>query len=205
MKKYILIFLATAILVLFSCKKKEKEPDACCKKPAGTEESAGYDESVTLHDITSDWTTQDNGKMQLKYIKGKVVVMAMIFTNCKAACPRITADLQRIEEAIPKDKLNEVSFILLSMDPERDTPEQLKKFAADYELDLSRWTLLTGSDSDVLEISGVLNVRIKKMTDGSFDHSNIIHILNDKGNIVHQQVGLAIDPAESIDKINALL
>lgn len=55
------------------------------------------------------------------------------------------------------------------------------------------------------EISNVLNVRVKKNEDGNFYYSNIIHIINSKGNIVHQQVGLAVEPTESIEKINELL
>jgi protein SCO1/2 len=131
--------------------------------------------------------------------------MAMIFTNCEGACPRITADLLRIEQSIPKEKLKDVSFVLVTMDPWRDNPQQLKSFAKEYQLDPTRWTLLTGSESDILEISNVLNVRIKKDANGNFDHSNIIHVLNDKGNIVYQQIGLNIEPTESLNAINQLL
>ncbi len=91
------------------------------------------------------------------------------------------------------------------MDPARDNPEQLAKFAAEHQLDLKRWTLLTGSESDVLEIANVLNVRISKTENGNFDHSNIIHIINRKGNIVYQQIGLAQEPTESLAKIYTLI
>lgn len=203
MKKLILL---TSIISLFffSCKNKEQKEEECCKKP-DKKETASFDSDISLHDLSSKWTTQDNKTIELKDIKAKVIVAAMIFTNCKAACPRITADLQRIEQGIPKDKLDDVAFILITMDPERDTPKQLTSFAADHQINLKRWTLLTGSESDVLEISNVLNVRMKKEANGNFDHSNIIHIINDKGNIVYQQVGLAVEPTESLSKINAIL
>lgn len=203
MKKTILL-TSIISLFLFSCKNKEQKEDDCCKKP-DKKETVSFDSDISLHDLSSKWTTQDNKTIELKDIKAKVIVAAMIFTNCKAACPRITADLQRIEQGIPKDKLDEVAFVLITMDPERDTPKQLASFAADHQLNLKRWTLLTGSESDVLEISNVLNVRMKKEANGNFDHSNIIHIINDKGNIVYQQVGLAIEPTESLSKINAIL
>lgn len=199
------LYLGLCILLFAACKNnKTEEKKECCKKPESSASST-YNGDVTLHDISSAWTTQDNKTLLLKDIQSKVIVAAMIFTNCQGACPRITADLQRIEKVIPADKLKEVTFLLISMDPERDTPEQLTGFANEHQLDLKRWILLTGSESDVLEISNVLNVRIKKNDDGTFDHSNIIHIINCKGNIVHQQVGLAMEPTESLEKINELL
>ncbi|MFN8237850.1 MAG: SCO family protein [Chitinophagales bacterium] len=202
--KNLLLYLGFCILFSAACKNNTEEKKACCKKPESSTSST-YNSDATLHDISSVWTTQDKKTLRLNDIKSTVIVAAMIFTNCQGACPRITADLQRIEKAIPADKLKDVTFLLISMDPERDTPAQLTAFAKEHQLDLKRWLLLTGSESDVLEISNVLNVRIKKNEDGTFDHSNIIHIINSKGNIVHQQVGLAMEPTESIEKINELL
>ncbi len=197
-----------AITLLFtSCKHKTDEQDECCKKPssATTDSIQAFNSDITIHDITSEWTTQDNKKVKLSDFKNKAIVAAMIFTNCQAACPRITADLQRIEKEIPKDKLNDVSFLLITMDAKRDTPEQLKKFADDHQLDLNRWTLLTSNESDILEFANVLNVRFTETENGNYDHSNIIHIINDKGNIVYQQVGLAQEPEKSLEKINELI
>ena len=195
------------LLILFaSCKHKEnKEKDDCCKKEQTRDLTLSFDSTISLHDLPSVWTTQDKQQVKLSDFHKKATVMAMIFTNCQSACPRITADIQRVEAAIPADKRDDVSFVLVSMDPERDNPEQLKKFAEEHKLNLKNWTLLTGKQADVDDLAGVLNVRISKQADGSFDHSNIIHILNSKGNIVSQQIGLAVDPKESIQNLNVLL
>jgi protein SCO1/2 len=203
--KNIILILCVCFSLIISCKNKEEKKGDCCKKPETESSTSAINSDITLHDITSEWTTQDNRKVQLSDFKNKAIVAAMIFTNCQSACPRITADLQRIEAEIPKDKLKDVTFLMITMDPTRDTPEQLTAFAKEHQLDLKRWTLLTGSESDVLEIANVLNVRISKTADGNFDHSNIIHIINSKGNIVYQQIGLAQEPKESIEKINELV
>lgn len=194
------------ILFFISCKNNQhKEKDDCCKKEQTNNSKLSFDSTISLHDLQSVWTTQDGQKVTLADFHKKATLVAMIFTNCQSACPRITADIQRIENEIPAEKRKDVSFVLISMDPERDNPEQLKKFAAEHKLDLNNWTLLTGAQNDVEDIAGVLNVRINKQADGSFDHSNIIHILNSSGNIVHQQIGLAIDPKESSEKLKLLL
>lgn len=201
----IVFMIGAVLLLLTSCKHKTEEKGECCKKPKTEDSIPAFNSDITLHDITSEWTTQDNKKVKLADFKNKAIVAAMIFTNCQSACPRITADLQRIEKEIAKDKLSDVTFLLITMDPARDNPEQLTKFATEHQLDLKRWTLLTGSESDVLEIANVLNVRISKTENGNFDHSNIIHIINSKGNIVYQQIGLAQEPTESLARINVLI
>lgn len=205
MRRY--FFIPCMLLILFaSCKHKEnKEKDDCCKKEQTRDLTLSFDSTISLHDLPSVWTTQDKQQVKLSDFHKKATVMAMIFTNCQSACPRITADIQRVEAAIPADKRDDVSFVLVSMDPERDNPEQLKKFAEEHKLNLKNWTLLTGKQADVDDLAGVLNVRISKQADGSFDHSNIIHLLNPNGNIVHQQIGLAVDPKETIQLINVLL
>ena len=203
--KNIILILSVCFSLIMSCKNKEEKKDDCCKKPETEAEASAINSDITLHDISSEWTTQDNRIAKLADFKNKAIVAAMIFTNCQSACPRITGDIQRIEAAIPKDKLKDVSFVLITMDPARDTPEQLTAFAKEHQLDLKRWTLLTGSESDVLEIANVLNVRISKTSAGNFDHSNIIHIINSKGNIVYQQIGLSQEPKESIEKITGLI
>lgn len=205
MRRY--FFIPCILLILFaSCKHKEnKEKDDCCKKEQTGDLTPSFDSTISLHDLPSVWTTQDKQQVKLSDFHKKATVIAMIFTNCQSACPRITADIQRVEAAIPADKRDDISFVLVSMDPERDNPEQLKKFAEEHKLNLKNWTLLTGKQADVDDVAGVLNVRISKQADGSFDHSNIIHILNSNGNIVHQQIGLAVDPKETIQLINVLL
>jgi protein SCO1/2 len=173
------------ILFFISCKNNQQKDD-CCKKEQTNNSKLSFDSTISLHDLQSEWTTQDGQKVTLADFHKKATVVAMIFTNCQSACPRITADIQRIENEIPAEKRKDVSFVLISMD-------------------LNNWTLLTGAQNDVEDIAGVLNVRINKQADGSFDHSNIIHILNSNGNIVHQQIGLAIDPKESSEKLKLLL
>lgn len=202
--KKIFIIISVLLIGFSSCKQKKKE-DSCCKKPETTEETNSVNQSISLFDLSSSWTTQDKASVQLKDFKQKVIVLAMIFTHCQSACPRIVADIQAIEQQIPASEKDNVQYVLVSMDPERDNPERLTEFAKEHQLDTKHWTLLTGTESDVLEIAGALNVRAIKLQDGSFDHSNIINIINNKGNIVYQQIGLAVNPTASVEKINSIL
>ena len=52
--------------------------------------------------------------------------MVMIYTSCKASCPRLVSDMRDIESQVPKNLSNNVKYILVSIDPETDSPERLK-------------------------------------------------------------------------------
>ena len=128
----------------------------------------------------------------------------MVFTHCESACPRIVADMQRIESSLSETELQKVTFLLVSMDPERDTPARLTEFAAEHKLN-SNWTLVCSSLDATMEIANVLGVKVKKLEGGGFDHSNIIHVFDQEGVIVNQQNGFAVDQDETLKAIRGLL
>lgn len=116
--------------------------------------------------------------------------MAMIFANCTYACPIIVNDMKNIENSLTKKELDKTNFVLISIDPDRDTPEALKQFAERFGLDLKRWKLLTSNKNNVDELSAVLGFKYKEENDGGFSHSNIINIINSNGEVVSQHFGL---------------
>jgi protein SCO1/2 len=127
--------------------------------------------------------------------------MVMIYTTCKAACPRLTADMRNIEDKIPVDLKEDVQYVLVSIDPVNDTPKRLKEFAKENYIDTEQWTLLQGTESGVREFANVLAVKYKQISPLDFSHSNIISVFNPGGELVHQQEGLGVDNNETITKI----
>ncbi|RPI70535.1 MAG: SCO family protein, partial [Ignavibacteriales bacterium] len=124
------------------------------------------------------------------------------FASCTYACPILVNDMKRIETAlINEDEISSYKFLLVSIDPERDTPEMLSEFAKRHKLDLKRWKLLTGTADDIMELAAVTGFKYKKEDNGEFSHSNMINFLNDGGEIIHQQIGLNQDITPSTEKI----
>ncbi len=181
-----IIYILTVLLFL-GCQKKETVNQAI------SEES--------IFNLTSEWKTQDNTTIHLEDLKGKVTVMVMIYTTCKAACPRLVADMRDIESKMPKDKLSDLHFVLVSIDPETDTPERLKKFAKENFMDAPHWTFLQGNVNTVQEFANVLAVKYKKISPMDFSHSNIISVFNKNGELVHQQEGLGVNNENTVAKI----
>jgi len=112
--------------------------------------------------------------------------------------------MKNIEVGLTAAEREQVRFLLISMDPKRDNPEQMRKFASDHRLDPD-WIMIRSDRMATLEMANVLGVRINPLEDGGFDHSNTIHILNATGEIAYQQHGLAIEPAEILSQIRRLI
>lgn len=210
MKNILNLFSACVFsILLMAChdsKKTENDEDKeCCKKETNTNiENSNEIPDESLFNLTSEWKTQDNKSIKIQSLQGKVIIAAMVFTHCEGACPRIVSDIQRIEKAFTADELKNIQFLLISMDPERDTPERCREFAQEYQLS-SNWTLISSSEDATTEMANVLNVKVKKLSSGGFDHSNTIHIINPQGVITYQQNGLEQEPEGSIASIRDLL
>ena len=189
---FLLIFGVFSIL-LQSCKQEIKNE----------EEIAQLLDPESIYQLDGEWHTQNNDTIQLSQLEGKIPVVAMVFTNCGFACPRIVADLKIIEEQLPKEKEDEVVFVLVSFDTERDHPSRLLEFAMEMKLD-EDWMLLHGGEEEVRELSMVLDVQYKKQPDGNFAHSNNIILLDKKGVIVTQIEGLRTNSNPIVAEIKKL-
>ena len=75
-----------------------------------------------------------------KDLLGHVWVCDFVFTNCAGPCRLMSEKMVALQKAVGDPR---VRFISFSVDPRRDTPEQLKQYAAMYNPGESRWSLLT--------------------------------------------------------------
>ena len=187
-----LILSLFSLILLFSC--SEKKETSTIKK----ENSVG---SIFLLD--SKWQTQDAKEIQLKDLKGKNLVVVMIFTSCTTACPILVADMQKVESKIDPKKLKETTMLLVSIDPENDTPEVLKAYAKTNNMDKEPWLFLRSDKESVRELANVLAVKYKKISPIVFSHSNIITVFNKNGEMVNQTEG-TVKSEEVANTVNGL-
>ena len=146
----------------------------------------------SVYHVASNWVNQNGGKVNIADFQGKVQVVAFVYTYCEHSCPFIIANLKRIEREIPAETKADVQFSLVSLDPARDSPEVLKQYMLDHDLDEQLWTMLNGNPDDVLELSALLGVRYRPMDNEAKDiaHSNMITVLDRQGRIHYQMKGL---------------
>lgn len=158
----------------------------------------------SVYEMDYDWSDQQEEKKQLIDYKGKYQLVSMIFTNCEYACPNLIGDMQNLEDALNDGNRDLVNFLLVSIDPQRDTPARLKSYAQDMGIDNERWSLLNGNQKAVSELSDRLGVSYKKFENGAFGHSNVISLLNSNGEIIYQLEGIHADKTELVKLLNEI-
>lgn len=125
----------------------QKEQIAPIPAPAtgkGTRDARAYFTDTEL-------LTQDGQKVRFytDAMEGKTVLINIIYTSCKDACPLITQKLNETREQIGDRFGKDVFFITLTSDPQRDMPADMKAFAQRQNADVPGWTWLTGRRQDI--------------------------------------------------------
>lgn len=149
----------------------------------------------SIYLLDSKWKDQNNRTIQLKNFAGKPVVISMLYTTCTKSCPIITSYLKEFNNLLSKEEKEKITFLVISINPKKDTPKVLKEFEKKNKLD-KNFVLLNGTTDTVLEIASLLGIRYVK-TDEDYSHTNKILILNKKGEIIHQNEGLTEDLNET--------
>jgi protein SCO1/2 len=167
----------------------------------GSELPAGEYSKTSLYQLESTWVTATEQRMPLGALRGKVRLVVMHYTTCEYACPILISIVQNIAKALPPDILDQVGFVAVTFDPERDTPAVLKAYSDKMRLEAQRWTLLSGQPDDILELAMLLGVKYKKDAQGGFAHSNLITVLNKEGEIVYRHIGLYHPLADTLGAI----
>ncbi len=120
--------------------------------------------------------TQDGKTLKFydDVIKGKIVLISFIYTNCPDICPLTTARLTQVEDQLGDIVGRDIFFVSMTVDPERDTPERLKEFATAFDVGPG-WLFLTGKPEDIRAINYKLGDRSRRLS----DHRNEIVLGND--------------------------
>ena len=177
---------AVAIAVAMMTGGADVRAGACCAVAPKAE--AGLSER-SLYQVEAEFTNDAGERMTLAELRGRPVVLTMFFANCSYACPLLVSDLARLRAALPDGVRDEVKFVLVSFDTERDTPEALKAYRERVGLD-GQWVLLHGESESVQELAMVLGIKYKREASGEYAHSNLLTVLNREGEVVHRGEGL---------------
>ena len=86
-------------------------------------------------------TSQDGKPVALVDLRGKVVVVAFIYTQCPDICPMLTQKMVEIQDELGADFGPKVAFVSISLDPEHDTPEVLKDYAQFWGAKPEGWSV----------------------------------------------------------------
>ena len=93
---------------------------------------------------------QFGGSVALSDFAGDVVVLAFLYTSCPDVCPIVTSTLRRTHELLGDD-VSQVSFVAISVDPQRDSVERAHRYSKDMDM-VDSWRFLVGSEEQLTPI-----------------------------------------------------
>lgn len=156
----------------------------------------------SLFELHATFTDASGRGRHLEEWAGQPFVVSMIYTSCRSVCPRITADLGTLDRALPAEQRARTRFVLVSLDPARDTPAALAAFARTHELD-ERWTLLAAGEDDMRTLAAILGVRFRPDGAGEIAHSATVAVADARGVIRFRRQGLDTGPAPLVQALVA--
>ncbi|KND07043.1 MULTISPECIES: SCO family protein [Bacillus] len=158
-------------------------------------------ENSLNYDVQSfSFQNQDGKTVSLESLKGQVWVADFIFTNCKTICPPMTSHMAELQKQMEEENL-QARIVSFSVDPENDTPEKLKKFAANYPLNFQNWDFLTGYSQEEIEKFALKSFKaiVKKPEDeDQVIHQSSFYLVDQNGKVVKDYDGAKNTPYDEI-------
>ncbi len=147
----------------------------------------------SLYQIPLQWS-DDNGKeFDLTSLGGKQVILTMAFASCRSACPLTIKRLKSLDKLIQESNKS-AEYVIVSLDPQRDTPEAMKTFREENGLKDQKWHLLRGSEESTRVFSNLIDYNFQQNPNTKdIMHSNKLLLLNEKGEIQLVLEGLTSD------------
>lgn len=159
-------------------------------------------ESVYQLDVTL--TNQNGEQHPIDRHRGHPVLVTMFYGSCPMACPLLIDTMRTVERTVSPAQREQMRFLLISIDPDRDTVANLSALANSRKLDTSRWTLTRTDATSVRKIAAVLGIQYRRLPDGGYNHSSIVTLLTPDGEIAFQSSVLGSADPELIAALQRL-
>ena len=150
-------------------------------------------------------TTQEGTRLSLKNLRGKIVALTFIYASCDDTCPLLTAKMARLQARLGTDFATRVFFVSVTVDPERDTPEVLKRYAQAHGANPAGWAFLTGTSAQIRQVARHYGIFYKKTPRGDVDHTFLTSLIDHSGALRVQYLGVRFDPEELLRDLKSLV
>ncbi|MDH4121777.1 MAG: SCO family protein [Deltaproteobacteria bacterium] len=144
--------------------------------------NADYQEG-NIYDVPGIWTDQDGKQFTLAQFRGSPSAVVFFYTNCPDVCPVTVKELSNAMPKLSGPLKTRLQVIMISMDPEKDTPQAMKAYAKKLGLDPHQWHLLRGEELPIKKVAGLFYFLIKPMEDKihHFEHHKMVGVVDDTG------------------------
>ena len=137
-----------------------------------------------------------------------VVVLWFVYASCLDVCPLHSEKIAEIQRMVNKTPMKDlVSFIAITTDPKRDTPQELQDYGPAHGLEPANWTFLTdGQDKPetTRNLAESYGLKFTPTRDGYQMHGLVTHLIDKSGNLRGRYHGLKFSATNMVLHINAL-
>ena len=148
-------------------------------------------------------TDQDGHAQPFAARRGQVQLVSMIYTSCTMVCPMIVDTMKLTRKAVAEPGRDKLALLAVSFDPERDSVDALRHYAAARKLDMRYWTLARTERKEARPLAALFGLQYRQLPDGDFNHSSELILLDPEGRIAARTTIIGrVDPAfvEAVDK-----
>lgn len=156
----------------------------------------------SVYQLTSSWQLENGQQIPLAQLAGKTQLVAFVYSHCTSICPAIVEDLKKIEKKLDKKTKQHTQFLLITLDPQSDTPQARQAFMQQHKLNNQHWHFIASNDADTRELAMLLNIRYRREGD-EIVHSNVATVLSGDGRVVFQGAA-AKDKEQLIELISKM-
>lgn len=144
--------------------------------------------------LKARFSDQAGTEFRLADRRGRPQLVSMFYTSCKYVCPLIVDSAKGVEHALTPDERGRLAILLVSLDPARDSTAALKSVADKRRLDPARWTLARSDEHEIRKLAALLGVRYRVLTDGEFNHTSALVLLDAEGRKLASSARLGATP-----------
>lgn len=161
------------------------------------------DDSYYQLDVSLE--THAGEKIAFDAFRGRPVIVSMFYGTCPHVCPVLISTIKEVGEQLPVAIRDELRVLMISIDPERDTPAHLLELVERHNVDSTRWRLARTQPSQTRPLAAVLGIKYKALPDGEFNHTSAIILLDPQGREITRSTKLGAPSAEFVEVVQAAL
>ena len=200
--------LATALVLGTALPPARAHDPPVAREHPGPPPSLSPAPSLAVIRLAPDFALPDpEGRMvRLAELRGRVVLLAFIYTSCPAACPLITQRMAVLQARLAEARLfpARVNFLSVTVDPERDSSAALARYARGFGADPSGWRFLRDAPERLGPVLAAWDEWTRRVA-GEIDHPARLHLIDARGR-VREIYSLALfDDRQAFLDIQALL
>jgi protein SCO1 len=166
----------------------------CASLPARSADAALP--SASLYQLQAQLVDQHGARVTLDAGRGHPVLVSMFYTSCQFVCPMLIETMRATEAKLTEAERQRLTVLMVTFDPAHDSVAVLKQAAEQHQVNSRRWTLARTDATSVRKIAAVLGIQYRALSNGDFNHTTAVVLLDAEGRVVGRTSQLGtVDPA----------